>query len=1520
MLPKEVVFACLRSEHAVHPTAEHHLHSYERLVVDHLPAIMKERPEVSTNDSKSVHLLTLGNVQVDHPVARTGNGFWDQTCPGSCRATRHTLASPVVVDVVHRVYTQTEGTKTVPWETLDATATRSAMAALVAANLSPSGELKLPPPPARGKAAAAAAAAAKAAQPSLPRHAGVREPRPRRRRRPNIADTAPAGGAPLPEDTLILKEERTFRQVVQFLLPVMVTTGGVGAAANVSGQFIVKGSEKVLLAQKRLATNRWYVFPAVKTGFTWTAEIRACHSAKIRSTSTLRIHVRCGTGGSGVLKAVVQMPYIDMDIPLMAVARLMGFPNAEAVATAAATGGALSGNTPIQPGCLWDMHSVHTTRQWVMALLNDDAHLFPDFAAMDREQVLQWIGERGAARKNAEYRAKTVAHLMANEFLPQMGLESAPRIIAGKAACLAFALWRLALVARRATAPDDRDHAGNKAFDTPGLLLAQQLRQHFRAWQKKITSDIRRLSDAGRFVSIPDLMAIKRLTDGFAYALATGNWGLAKGGSTQTGVSQLLIRLNPVATASHLRRVSTPLKREGKQARPRLLHVSSWGTTCPAETPEGPGCGLVEQLAQCVVVCGGHATDALIRRAARVLGQALLPLLDEASLSGEAARVRPRPSMRHPDAFVTRVAILNHEPGAWDGVRAAQAASDAALMACAADVVRLMVNGVLVGFLADGERAAEALRAARRGGALPFDVAVELCAAQGTLTLSGEAGALRRPLFRLDAQGGLAAVAAAAEEFAAAPPEALWTALQARGLVEYVSKHEEEGSLLVAPNPCDPGVAAAVAASVEYTHCEIHPSTILGLAAATIPFSEHNQAPRTTYFAGMTKQTAGNPGVDTPGSHALRLLYPQTPLVTTWASVIHGLYDQPSGTNVWVAVAADGGENQEDSLYLNEDSARRGLLACLVIANHTEDCHKGTGADAQRFQKPPPDTCYGHKVGNYSKLGPDGVAPVGTFLQEQDAYIGKIMYVNELGCDKRTTRCRDQSELLPARSPPMFVDAVTRCKGRDDRDLVAVAMHTARIVKCGDKLTSEHGQKGVVGAARPAVDMPFTASGLVPDVVINPHAFPSRMTIGMLLAMALGLPCAASGAVGDGTPFNGVGVQDVADQLAAMGFQDLGHTTMFSGETGEPIPVKLFFGPQFYLRVKQMVDDKVHARARGPVHVLTQQPSEGRSKEGGLRFGEMERDAVAGHGGAFTLWDRLTQQSDWSLQPVCTRCHQLAMPQAAPEHRRLVVGRNEHSGYCLNCRTAGTVVMTQMPYATKLLTHELAAMHVRSEFMVTAPSAVANPYAAAAVGVPRRRAPDDQVLQPRVRAPTAVLPQDTGFGFGSGLPAGFLPRGLPTKQPRRPRRDAHLPSNSNLYLPPPPPAGPSSPAYEPASPPYVPASPPYMPSSPTYEPSSPTYEPMYTGSTPPYVPTSPVYEDTRSTGTAEQQWQPTDLTPDTVHWFPQTPGYADAVTENPAGAATSRSTGTDTVHAALQGAGGGTQDGQCHPRDACGGG
>ena len=1519
LLNEEVVFDAMASEHAAHGVVEHQTHSYEQLLTKHIVGVILESPEIVAVMKTSIHVITYTHVQVDRPIAKTDGGFFDWIQEDEAKATRHTLANPIVVDAVYRVYSNAEASKEVVWETISAEEADRGIQALeqqrqsgdaaatssVKPSNKPQGRSRTSAASAAAAAVSAAAAANTTAAGQAPStgtgsNAGTAAAASRRRVRLSGAELAD-------QKQWTLREERTFRQIVPFQLPTMVKSIGSLAYNSVSlapaarydpgGYFIVKGSEKVVMPQKHLHVNKYFVFPASKGNWTWSGEIRACHTAKIRSTSTLRVNVRCGKRGSGPLKGTVQMPYIDVHIPVLAICMLLGFKSVDEVATCAATGGMVSGATVIPPGSLWDTHPVHTTRSWVLSLLRDDASSHPPFETMSRSRILAYIGEEGTKRKSTGDRARYVAHLMANEFLPQVGLDSSPTTIARKAQYFGFMLWRLAQVARNYQDADDRDHSGNKQYDLCGMLLALLLRQHYRNFRKRVAGDIRRYAEQGRFVGVPELLSIKRMTDGFTYALSTGNWGMKKGASTQTGVAQMLSRMNMVAALSHLRRLNTPLKREGKQTRPRQLHTSSWGLECPAETPEGPPCGLVGQMAQCVVFCHGHPADQTVRQVADALVDILVPLVDASVLTGAAAKLPPRRSIMAAATHTVTAAVLEHEPGAWDAVRTAQAATDARMFRESMDVVRVVVDGIMLGFVADGKHAAQTLRVARRQGRLPYDVSVELFESQGLLSLSGEAGGRRRALFVLDREGTLQGVAGLWARHRQGMAHEFWRALTVAGHVEYVSKHEEE-NLLVLPSPT--GGARLHEPIETYTHCEIHPSAILGVAAAMIPFSDHNQAPRTTYFAAMSKQTAGNPGPETPYTNALRLMYPQRPLVTTWASMIHGMYDVPCGQNAWVAVLADGGLNQEDSLYLNGDSSARGLLACFVIKNHTEDCHGGSGADSQRFEKPPAYV-YGRKTGNYEKLGADGFVLPGTHVTGGDAFVGKTMDVNEMGCLRRSTIRRDQSVLLHQREQTMAVDSVRRCRGRDDKDMAVVEMHCARFMQVGDKLTSSHGQKGIVGQIKPARDMPYTADGIVADLLINPHALPSRMTVGQLLEAALGLPCAKNGETGDGTPFRtSKDGGEIADELntllQANGFTSMGDTVMYKGETGKQIKAHIFFGPTHYFRVKQMVDDKHHARARGPVHVLTQQPMEGRSKDGGLRIGEMERDCIQSHGAAFTCMDRLFYSSDYAEVPVCRDCHFIAMPRAPPEQRATAVGLNETSGYCMVCKKAGSVFMTPMPFVAKLLSHELMALHIRPEVVLDTDPRV-DGHAAASVGV-RKNVRDVDIMLPQVQkkrtrgpsrvtfaTPAPVLADDVvaavpeGFGGSYAHASSYAHAassvGSSTAgRPRHPKRartatdqiaaafsgggggggagsvyvndDQSLPrSPSSVYTP-------SSPTYYPASPPYTPGCPSpasaYTPSSPSYYPASPPYTPgspspgsVYTPSSPSYYPASPPY-------------------------------------------------------------------------------
>jgi len=1327
-LPKEVAFHAMVAEAAANGIAKHQTFSMDHLLEHHLPAILLEMPEVVADTAHAIHVVETLHVHIDKPVAKTDGGFYSDIDPWTAQLTKNTYANPVLVDVRHSVFLNSPEGKEMGWEAMDARATDAHVRAIEAGRAHGDGRVGgggtgTPVPPASCPAGTTG-------------DAGAERPRQARRRVPLDAQ----------QTEWRLAQETTYRQVNQFFMPTMTQSIGCrtkdlaplnpNARYDVPGYFIPKGTAKVIQTQKRLHSNRHYIFPASSSRWSWTCEIRACHAGKIRSTSTLRIHVRCGAHGTGILQAGVEMPYFDKSIPLLAVCRVLGFEDAEAAATCAATGGVLSGRTPIPPGCWWDCAPVHATRKWVLALLRDEASLhpeFPKFEDMPRSSILQWMTEYGAAgRKLPADRAKYAAHLMANEFLPQMGLHSTPEVLARKAQYVGMLLRELADVAREISRPDDRDHAGNRQYDTAGVLCATLARQHYRSFQKKLASEIRRFADRNRFVNIVELCAMKRTSDGFTYALSTGNWGMAKGGSTQTGITQVLGRNNLVASKSHVRRVDAPLRREGKQAKPRQLHVSGFGHMCPAETPEGPACGLVEQMAQGAWITHGHDTVKLVQRTCRELVGVLIPLVDVSTCTGDGARLRPRASIRSPEFRAAKPMALDHPPEDWAPILAALGDTDAVLCRLGPDVTRVLVNGMLVGFVADGEAAAGALRAARRAGHLPFDVAVEEHQSRGILSVTGEAGGMRRPLYVLDPDGGLGRVARLHAECATEAPEVFWVRLLAAGVVEYLSKHEEENALVL-ERACTP--VQLHAPLEDHTHCEIHPQMMLGIAAGLIPFSEHNQAPRTSYYASMCKQTAGCPPPDMQSTNGMRAWYVQHPLVPTWAASIHGLCDMPMGTNTWVAVAAPGGENQEDSLYVNEDSRNRGMFACTITRTITEDCQTGTGADAQQFGRPDP-TCLGPKSGNFGKLNASGFVSPGSHVRGGDAIVGRTMVVNELGCVKRGTVKRDQSVILPQRTPTMHVDAVVRTTGRDGKDIVAITAHHVVELGTGDKVTSAHGQKGVVGAVRPGRLMPYTVDGMRPDIVINPHALPSRMTIGQLMESAMGIVCAERGELADGTPFNGTRAEDIGALLATYGFQSTGQHVMYDGATGERIQHELFFGCTYYQRVKQMAADKCHARARGPIDNKTRQPTEGKSKEGGFRMGDMERDCVAAYGAADILRDRFLEQSDYARIPHCTTCGSIAMPQAPAEERVFVANRNEHAGYCLNCRTAGTVVNVQMPYATKLLRQEAAAQHMRLQPTIDVRPEL-NPYTTAAVGV--RRADPAQELQ--FLQPTVVQPR-----------------------------------------------------------------------------------------------------------------------------------------------------------------------------------
>jgi hypothetical protein len=448
------------------------------------------------------------------------------------------------------------------------------------------------------------------------------------------------------------------------------------------------------------------------------------------------------------------------------------------------------------------------------------------------------------------------------------------------------------------------------------------------------------------------------------------------------------------------------------------------------------------------------------------------------------------------------------------------------------------------------------------------------------------------------------------------------------------------------------------------------------------------------------------------------------------------------------------------------------------------------------------------------------------------------------------------------------IDEVQRCRGWDDKDMVTFRMHETRFLQAGDKLASRAGQKGVTGALKPGRSMPFTEDGIVADVMINPHSLPSRMTVGYVIEAAAGLLCARKGTFADGTPFQRTAapsdngrdpprklVEELQEELTSNGFACMGDQVMYHGDTGERIISRIFRGPVAYLRMKQSVEEKYHARARGPVHMTTHQPTEGRAREGGLRIGEMERNCFTAHGAANTCTDRLFYSSDYAEVPICTTCKLVAMPQAPSDRRDMVVGLNETAGYCMNCRKAGTVLMTPMPFIAKLNSMELQTMHIRPEFTLEADPRV-DILGAASVGV-KKAVPDGQlplplpthkpVTVPRRRRqwnsePAAEQVDQVPEGFSrwwDGAPSpqhqgleGFdvtdVPEGFGTFSPVFEHESPSM--NDCMSL--------ASPVFNPCSPSFDPSTPAFKPSSPpAYLPTS---SPMYLCPSPAYVPASPV--------------------------------------------------------------------------------
>ena len=856
-----------------------------------------------------------------------------------------------------------------------------------------------------------------------------------------------------------------------------------------------------------------------------------------------------------------------------------------------------------------------------------------------------------------------VIDILTNNFMPNYTSDNE------KAYMLGFSVRKLLLTKLNVINSTDRDSYSYKRIDTAGSLLLELYRELWGIFQRntslKIDNDFKfHFKDFGNDIrNLINEDNVKKVFNHKYMDVIVKSFGSIFGTklSGRQGIVQDLNRNAMLGTLSHTRRISNPLPAGSKSLGPRKLHNSQWGFVCPTESPDGGNVGIINHLSIAGKISFNVSEDNIY-----------LALIDNGLINIKD---------------ITKYELHTH--------------------------CKVFLNGKWVGVHKEPDFLYKIMRLLKCNSIIHLYTSIRWDSNLNEIYVFCDSGRLLRPIFLLQKNGSMISNRLIEGDYSKMntwnhlihgehiykldPEKSIYDdtyyreefmdiklkhknyidyLIQNQCMIEYVDPMESEGLFIS---------KSIHSIDKEYSHCEIHPSLMLSAVSVNIPFPEHSQYPRNVFSCQQTKQAVGlyssafNTRFDT-FSHILN--YPQKPLVTTKYKKYTDVDKLPYGVNAIVAIASYTGYNQEDSLILNKTSIQRGMFNSLYYRSYSDDeSEEGN----KRIYFGNPDYYNDIKKGsiiNYDKLDKNGFVKEGSNITHDDAIISKIQEVSN---SENKTYYNVSGKCIKF-STSGIVDKVVVSKNSENLRTAKVRIRKTKIPTVGDKYASRPGQKGMCGLVLEQEEMPFSKDGIVPDIIINPHALPSRMTMNQLLECVLGKSAALGGFLGDATAFQNNDINDYANLMEKYGYEEWSNEVLYSGISGEQLKTSIFMGPTYYQRLKIMVADKMHSRGTGPLQSLTRQPAAGRSNNGGLRIGEMERDSILAHGLSGFLKESMMERSDKYEVTI--------------DRKSGLISKNKE--------LTEDDVKVQMPYAMKMLLQEIQSMSIAPRLITD--NSIENPY------------------------------------------------------------------------------------------------------------------------------------------------------------------------------------------------------------------